>query len=100
MEVKSKFFRDHKNSFQSQSGLPCTGPGPQCRRLDFCHQARSWVTTSTRKAMNLNGDVRFIDWPNRYFHVDQVLEKPGPRTDEGFSAGDVVSNKHNRKSQH
>jgi len=27
------------------------------------------------------------DWPGRYFHVDQVLDRPGPRTDPGFSAG-------------
>ena len=41
--------------------------------------------------MNLNGQTRFIDWPNRYYHVDQVLERPGPRTDDSFAAGDAVS---------
>jgi ubiquitin-activating enzyme E1 C len=27
------------------------------------------------------------DWPGRYFHIDQILDKPGPRTDPGFAAG-------------
>ncbi|TFK30148.1 NEDD8 activating enzyme [Coprinopsis marcescibilis] len=30
------------------------------------------------------------DWPGRYYHIDQVLEKPGPRTDPAFLAGDGV----------
>ena len=30
------------------------------------------------------------DWPDRYHHIDQVLNAPGPRTDEGFAAGDIV----------
>jgi len=31
------------------------------------------------------------DWPRRYYHVDQVLEKPGPRTDpDSFSPGETV----------
>jgi NEDD8-activating enzyme E1 len=31
------------------------------------------------------------DWPGRYYHVDQVLDKPGPRTDpEMFVGGDTV----------
>jgi hypothetical protein len=27
------------------------------------------------------------DWPGRYFHIDQILDRPGPRTDPGFAAG-------------
>ncbi|KZV90912.1 hypothetical protein EXIGLDRAFT_837485 [Exidia glandulosa HHB12029] len=27
------------------------------------------------------------DWPGRYHHVDQVLEQPGPRTDEAWMPG-------------
>jgi ubiquitin-activating enzyme E1 C len=30
------------------------------------------------------------DWPQRYFHVDQILDKPGPRTDESFEPGQPV----------
>ena len=30
------------------------------------------------------------DWPDRYFHIDQVLDKPGPSTDPSFSAGEPV----------
>ncbi|KAH0583764.1 hypothetical protein H2248_009367 [Termitomyces sp. 'cryptogamus'] len=30
------------------------------------------------------------DWQGRYFHIDQVLDKPGPRTDPSFLAGDGV----------
>lgn len=30
------------------------------------------------------------DWAGRYHHVDQVLDKPGPRTDPSFLAGDGV----------
>lgn len=31
-----------------------------------------------------------LDWPGRYFHVDQVLNAGGPRTDPDFLAGDEV----------
>lgn len=27
------------------------------------------------------------DWPGRYFHIDQVLDKPGPRTSKEFIPG-------------
>jgi ubiquitin-activating enzyme E1 C len=30
------------------------------------------------------------DWPGRYYHIDQVLDTPGPRTDPAFLAGDGV----------
>ncbi|KAG8969901.1 hypothetical protein FRC03_000147 [Tulasnella sp. 419] len=30
------------------------------------------------------------DWQDRYHYVDQILENPGPRTDEAFAAGDTV----------
>ena len=30
------------------------------------------------------------DWPGRYYHIDQVLNTPGPRTDPAFLAGDGV----------
>lgn len=30
------------------------------------------------------------DWPGRYYHIDQILDKPGPRTDPGFAPGDEV----------
>ncbi|KAH8833682.1 hypothetical protein DL96DRAFT_455230 [Flagelloscypha sp. PMI_526] len=30
------------------------------------------------------------DWHGRYFHLDQILDAPGPRTDESFMAGDGV----------
>lgn len=30
------------------------------------------------------------DWADRYYHIDQVLERPGPRTDPSFLAGDEV----------
>jgi hypothetical protein len=34
------------------------------------------------------------DWPDRYFHVDQILDRPGPRTDPSFLAGDGVRGGH------
>lgn len=37
-----------------------------------------------------NGNATGSDWPNRYFHVDQILDTAGPRTDESFSAGEGV----------
>ncbi|EJD54350.1 hypothetical protein AURDEDRAFT_110037 [Auricularia subglabra TFB-10046 SS5] len=36
-----------------------------------------------------NGTAQ-ADWPGRYHHVDQILEQPGPRTDESFAAGATV----------
>lgn len=41
-------------------------------------------------AVHPNGSATFSDWPGRYYHVDQILDRPGPRTDESFLAGDGV----------
>ncbi|GLB34857.1 putative E2_bind [Lyophyllum shimeji] len=30
------------------------------------------------------------DWQGRYYHIDQILDRPGPRTDPAFLAGDGV----------
>lgn len=31
------------------------------------------------------------DWPGRYSHIDQILDRPGPRTiPEAFTGGDEV----------
>jgi len=30
------------------------------------------------------------NWPGRHFHVDQILDRPGPRTDESCPTGDEV----------
>lgn len=42
-------------------------------------------------AMASNGAPISLDWQDRYFHVDQILNKPGPRTDPSFSPGEPVS---------
>lgn len=39
----------------------------------------------------VNGCASLGDWHDRYYHVDQVLDRPGPRTDPSFLAGDEVS---------
>lgn len=41
-------------------------------------------------AVAVNGYASSGDWHDRYYHVDQVLDKPGPRTDPSFLAGDEV----------
>lgn len=38
----------------------------------------------------MNGNSTSSDWDGRYFHIDQILDKPGPRTDPSFLAGDEV----------
>jgi hypothetical protein len=46
---------------------------------------------ATTDAPITNG-FHYSDWDDRYYHVDQVLDRPGPRTDpDSFMAGDVVS---------
>ncbi|KAF8585264.1 hypothetical protein K439DRAFT_1410156 [Ramaria rubella] len=41
----------------------------------------------------MNGELSYVDWPGRYHHIDQILEKPGPRTDpDQFSPGEPVKN--------
>ncbi|KAH9843079.1 NEDD8 activating enzyme [Rhodofomes roseus] len=35
-----------------------------------------------------NGNA--ADWADRYYHVDQILDRPGPRTDPSFLAGEEV----------
>ena len=38
----------------------------------------------------VNGNASAGDWHDRYYHVDQVLDRPGPRTDPSFLAGQEV----------
>ena len=46
---------------------------------------------ATTDAPIANG-VHYPDWDDRYYHVDQVLDRAGPRTDpDSFMAGDGVS---------
>ncbi|KAF8623534.1 hypothetical protein AX15_006310 [Amanita polypyramis BW_CC] len=42
--------------------------------------------------MASNGSADPHDWLGRYYHIDQVLDAPGPRTDPAFLAGDEVKN--------
>ncbi|KAF8637393.1 hypothetical protein AX17_002888 [Amanita inopinata Kibby_2008] len=37
-----------------------------------------------------NGFAAPHDWLGRYYHIDQILDAPGPRTDPAFLAGDEV----------
>ena len=39
----------------------------------------------------VNGNASSSDWGGRYHHVDQILDRPGPRTDPSFLAGAEVS---------
>ncbi|VDC06545.1 unnamed protein product [Peniophora sp. CBMAI 1063] len=42
-------------------------------------------------ASTANGHADVTDWDDRYYHVDQVLDRPGPRTDpDQFSPGEAV----------
>ncbi|RPD66358.1 NEDD8 activating enzyme [Lentinus tigrinus ALCF2SS1-7] len=41
-------------------------------------------------AVAVNGTASSSDWDGRYYHVDQILDRPGPRTDPSFLAGDEV----------
>ncbi|KAG2078152.1 hypothetical protein BDR04DRAFT_1087877 [Suillus decipiens] len=40
--------------------------------------------------VHVNGAATSSDWQDRYYHVDQILDRPGPRTDPSFLAGDEV----------
>jgi hypothetical protein len=49
------------------------------------------VHMATTDAPATNG-IHNTDWDDRYYHVDQVLDRPGPRTEtESFMAGVGVS---------
>ncbi|PFH54184.1 hypothetical protein AMATHDRAFT_72704 [Amanita thiersii Skay4041] len=39
---------------------------------------------------HFNGSAVPHDWAGRYYHIDQILNAPGPRTDPAFLAGDEV----------
>lgn len=41
-------------------------------------------------AVAVNGNASSSDWEGRYYHVDQILDRPGPRTDPSFLAGAEV----------
>ncbi|KAI6045688.1 hypothetical protein EDC04DRAFT_2634442 [Pisolithus marmoratus] len=55
---------------------------------------RTAIATQLLMAASVSVDVDGLeysgDWQDRYFHVDQILDSPGPRTDPSFSAGDEV----------
>lgn len=59
----------------------------QLKAFDFA----SVDTDRVSKDMAANGVSASNDWQGRYNHIDQILERPGPRTDESFGAGDTVS---------
>ncbi|KAG1827125.1 uncharacterized protein BJ212DRAFT_1310462 [Suillus subaureus] len=40
--------------------------------------------------IHVNCAATSSDWQDRYYHVDQILDRPGPRTDPSFLAGDEV----------
>ena len=45
-------------------------------------------------ATAVNGHASSADWDGRYYHVDQILDRPGPRTDPSFLPGAEVSISH------
>ncbi|KAI0306350.1 hypothetical protein B0F90DRAFT_1689200 [Multifurca ochricompacta] len=50
------------------------------------------MVMSTINAPAINGS-HYPDWEGRYYHIDQVLDRPGPRTDpDSFMAGEGVKN--------
>ncbi|CCM04587.1 uncharacterized protein FIBRA_06768 [Fibroporia radiculosa] len=48
------------------------------------------MATAPTSTTTANGNPSAADWQDRYHHVDQVLDRPGPRTDPSFLAGDEV----------
>lgn len=40
--------------------------------------------------MNGEAHPEADSWPGRYYHINQILDRPGPRTDPQFMAGDPV----------
>jgi hypothetical protein len=55
--------------------------------------SRPFVSTMTTASAPIANGFHYPDWEDRYYHVDQVLDRPGPRTDpDSFMAGDGVSN--------
>lgn len=49
--------------------------------------------------MIVNGSATSSDWQDRYYHIDQILDKPGPRTDPSFLAGDEVRISQRKKAE-
>jgi hypothetical protein len=46
--------------------------------------------SSFKMAAQSNGFAVPHDWPGRYYHIDQILDAHGPRTEPAFLAGDEV----------
>ena len=55
---------------------------------------RQTLTPTVTIAEMAAESTSFGDWPGRYYHIDQVLNTPGPRTDPAFLAGDGVRDFH------
>lgn len=58
------------------------------KRNERVVKVRSRVTDATLTPTVM---ATLTEWDDRYYHVDQVLDRPGPRTDlDSFMAGDGV----------
>ena len=76
-----------------RTGLDC-GHRPRSRvHVSLCIVNPSHTRTKSMSAHSSQiAEVAAChDWPNRYYHVDQILNKPGPRTDPSFLAGQGVN---------
>lgn len=58
------------------------------KKLSCLHEAR--ILDFNRDHQMAAESTSAADWCGRYYHIDQVLNTPGPRTDPAFLAGDGV----------
>ena len=56
----------------------------------FVRLCQYTLSSSFSLTMDSQPNGPSTDWPGRYYHIDQILNTPGPRTDPAFLAGDGV----------
>lgn len=62
----------------------------------FGQHSQTDAATSTLLLFLLNGisimasSAVSVDWPHRHDHIDKILDKPGPSTDDAFQTGATV----------
>ncbi|KIY72064.1 hypothetical protein CYLTODRAFT_418243 [Cylindrobasidium torrendii FP15055 ss-10] len=77
------------------SGCPCVSLDASCVSASHSSASvtQSYSLTQAHKPTIMATVAEpnaIVDWPDRYAHIDQILENAGPRTDPAFAAGDEV----------
>lgn len=86
--VKEKIKRSHGSA--GDAPRPKRRSRVAVRLRSLPHRASTRQLTDSTSLFTMSEPNVTTDWQDRYFHIDQILDKAGPRTDPQFTPGDDV----------